>query len=111
MKIFPSNLARFHLMKDKGLEIGKKEEDFSLLPGGALFTLLRRLRLCGDTMQYFSRRVVLFVVVAWVPLLLLTAWEGTLWGNGKVPFLIDVNIHVRLLLALPLLLLAEVALH
>jgi len=62
-------------------------------------------------MQYFSRRVVLFVVVAWVPLLLLTAWEGTLWGNGKVPFLIDVNIHVRLLLALPLLLLAEVALH
>jgi hypothetical protein len=92
------------------VEIGKKEEDITLFPGGALFTLLHRLYLCGDTMQWLRRRILLFVVLAWVPLALFTAWEGTFW-NGRVPFLFDVNVHARLLLALPLLFLAEVALH
>src|SRR5262245_21914945 len=62
-------------------------------------------------MQWLRRRIFLFVVLTWVPLVLFTAWEGTLWGNGRVPFLLDVNVHSRLLLALPLLFLAEVALH
>src|SRR5262245_38009651 len=98
-------------MKAGTLEIGKKEEGFSLLPGGALFTLLRRLHLCEDAMQWLRRRIVIFVILTWLLLLLLTAWEGTSCGGTRLPFLIDVNLHSRLLLALPLLLFAELTLH
>ena len=42
--------------------------------------------------------------MAWVPLLLLSVVEGHAWGGSvALPFLYDIDIHVRLLLALPLL--------
>lgn len=51
-------------------------------------------------------------MVAWLPLLLLTALQGQLLNSSDtVPFLFDVEVHVRLLLALPLLLIAETLVH
>ena len=52
------------------------------------------------------------VLVAWVPLLLLSIAEGNAWGDRvTLPFLHDVELHVRLLIALPLMILAELIVH
>ena len=90
----------------------KEPPDFSLVLGGPLYQLWRRTRLAGDTLQLLRRRVVVMVLLAWAPLLLLSVAEGHAWGGSvKLPFLHDVEMHVRLLLALPLLILAELVVH
>jgi hypothetical protein len=51
-------------------------------------------------------------LLAWLPLLLLSAWEGQLLGgSAAVPFLHDLEVHVRFLVALPLLIGAELVVH
>jgi hypothetical protein len=51
-------------------------------------------------------------VITWLPLLLLSAWEGRLLGGDvSVPFLLNIELHARFLLALPLLILAELVVH
>jgi len=52
---------------------------------------------------------VIFALLAWVPLLILSALQGTLLANVRVPFLYDPSAHVRFLFSVPLLILAEVA--
>ena len=86
--------------------------DFSLVLGGPLYQFLRRAHLTGDSLQLLHRRMVVLTVVAWAPLLVLSVAEGHAWdGNIAVPFLYDVELHVRLLLALPLLVVAETVVH
>ncbi len=53
----------------------------------------------------------MLTVLAWVPLLVLSALQGHAWGGVTLPFLYDVELHARLLLAMPLLILAELAVH
>ena len=52
---------------------------------------------------------MIFALLAWVPLLILSALQGTLLANVRVPFLYDPSAHVRFLFSVPLLILAEVA--
>ncbi len=86
--------------------------DFSLCLGGPLYQLWRRTRLSGDALQLLCRRIVVMSLLAWVPLLVLSAVEGHVWsGSVTLPFLNDVEIHLRLLLALPLLIFAEWLVH
>ena len=86
--------------------------DFSLVLGGPLYQLWRGTRLAGDALQMVHRRVIALAVVAWAPLLLLSIAEGHAWGDSvALPFLYDVELHVRLLLALPLLVVAELVVH
>ncbi len=87
--------------------------DFSLVLGGPLYQLFRRTHLAGeDALELLMRRVVILSVLAWLPLLVLSVAEEHAWGGGvKLPFLLDAEIHVRLLLALPLLVLAELVVH
>lgn len=90
----------------------QESPDFSLVLGGPLYQLWRRTRLAGETLDLLRRRVVITVVLTWGPLLLLSVVEGYAWGAGeKLPFLYDIDIHVRLLLAVPLLILAELIVH
>jgi hypothetical protein len=87
-------------------------EDFSLVLGGPLYQLWRRSHLAGDALQMLHRRVLLLATVAWLPLLLLSIAEGHAWGASvELPFLHDVEMHVRILLALPLLIFAELVVH
>ena len=86
--------------------------DFSLVLGGPLYQLWRRGHLAGDGLQLLRRRIVALTVLAWVPLLVLSAAERHAWGSSvALPFLYDVELHARLLLALPLLLVAELVVH
>jgi hypothetical protein len=86
--------------------------EFSLILGGPLYQLLRRTHLCGVVLELVSRRVIVLALIAWLPLLVLSIAEGRAWGGSvKVPFLLDVDVHVRFLLALPLLVFAELIVH
>jgi hypothetical protein len=54
------------------------------------------------------RRAILVVLVAWVPLLVLSAVEGrALAANAREAFLLDIPAYARYLIALPLLIVAE----
>jgi hypothetical protein len=89
----------------------QSEPDFSLVLGGPLYQLLRRTRLADDALELQRRRVIVLSVLVWLPLLLLTAASGHLLGGAQVPFLYDVEVHARFLLALPLLIVAELTVH
>lgn len=86
--------------------------DFSLVLGGPLYQLWRRTRLSGDTLELLHRRMVVLPLLAWVPLLVLSLIEGHAWGGSvTLPFFHDIEMHARLLLAVPLLILAEIVVH
>jgi hypothetical protein len=90
----------------------KKLSDFSLVSGGPLYQLWRRMHLSGDALQMTHRRIIAAVLLAWVPLLLLSIAEGHAWGGSvALTFLQDVEMHVRLLVALPLFIAAELTVH
>jgi hypothetical protein len=87
-------------------------QDFSLVLGGPLFQLLRRTHLAGDALELLRQRILLIPLVAWLPLLVLSLVEGeALGGRAAVPFLLDIEVHVRFLIALPLLIIAELVVH
>ena len=86
--------------------------DFSLVLGGPLYQIWRRARLTGDALQLIRRRVVVMTCLTWVPLLLLSIASGRAWGTSVgLPFLYDLDVHLRFLLALPLLVVAELIVH
>jgi hypothetical protein len=94
------------------LEALPAEKDFSLVIGGPLFQTLLHAHLTGEGLQLVRRRIAVMIVIAWVPLLLLSAADGKAWGDTvAVPFLHDIDAHLRFLVALPLLVLAELAVH
>jgi hypothetical protein len=94
-----------------GEDAPRSPEDFSFVLGGPLFQLLRWARLSDDALRLLRQRVVVISLVAWLPLLLLSLLEGqTLHGLG-MPFLLDPEVHARFLLALPLLIIAELVVH
>jgi hypothetical protein len=87
-------------------------QDFSLVLGGPLFQLLRRAHLSGDALELLRQRTLIIVGLAWVPLLALSILEGHAWGGSlAVPFLLDVEVHVRFLVVLPLLIATELVVH
>ena len=86
--------------------------DFSLVLGGPLYQLFRRARLSGDTLELLHRRIMVIALIAWLPLLVLALLDGVAVGSAvKVPFLFDVDAHVRFLLSLPILIAAEIIVH
>jgi hypothetical protein len=86
--------------------------DFSIVLGGPLYQLLRRAHLSDDTLALVHRRIVAGVLLTWVPLLLLTTLGGTVWwGEVGVPFLLNAEVHTRFLIAMPLLIVAELGVH
>ena len=91
----------------------REPQDFSLVLGGPLFQLLRRSHLSGDALELVRQRNIIFIsLLAWLPLLLFSALEGkALGGSAAVSFLLDVEVHVRFLVALPLFIAAELVVH
>jgi hypothetical protein len=76
--------------------------EFSLAGGSALIKRLRRLRLFRWIPQKLTYEIILAVLIAWVPLLILSAHAGLALGNKvEVPFLFDLVQYARFLVALP----------
>ncbi|MGZ8159719.1 MAG: hypothetical protein ACXWT4_13020 [Methylobacter sp.] len=90
----------------------KQLDDFSLVLGGPLYQLFIRARINTDTLGLLKRRVITISLCTWLPLLLISVLAGEAVGGGsKVPFFYDVDAHVRFLVALPLMLVAEFVVH
>jgi hypothetical protein len=86
--------------------------EFSLVLGGPLFQLCRRTHLAGDALQVLHREVVVITLLAWLPLVLLSVIERHAMGGAiKIPFLHDIEANVRFLVALPVLIVAELVVH
>jgi hypothetical protein len=81
--------------------------DFSLVLGGPLYQMLRRARLTGPALEMLRRRVVMSVLLCWVPLAVLSLAQSHLLGGAKLSFFRDIETHVRFLVSLPVLILAE----
>ena len=86
-------------------------EEFSLVLGGPLYQLLLRAHLTRPPLGLLKRRVVVITLIAWGPLLVLSALDGQALGGAEISFLKDLDAQVRLLVALPLLILAEKIVH
>ncbi len=54
---------------------------------------------------------IVIAAIAWVPLMLLALVAGRGPGDVAIPFLYDVETHVRFLIALPILIAAELIVH
>jgi hypothetical protein len=93
-------------------DAAQSEPDFSLVLGGPLFQFLRRANLAGDALTLLRRRAIVIVLITWLPLLVISALQGKATkGAVAVPFLLDLEQHVRFLIALPLLIIAELVVH
>jgi hypothetical protein len=85
--------------------------DFSLVFGGPLYQMLGRARLTGPTLALLRRQVILSVLVCWVPLVVLSLAQAHFLGGARLSFFRDIETHVRFLVSLPVLILAEVLVH
>jgi hypothetical protein len=83
-------------------------ESFSLTRGGPLHRLLVRLGNAGDERQRVVLRAVVIALITWFPLLVLSLIQGPAYGTHiRIPFLRDIAVNARLLVAVPILILAE----
>ncbi|HJZ72533.1 MAG TPA: hypothetical protein VKE51_12395, partial [Vicinamibacterales bacterium] len=83
---------------------------FSLVLGGPLFQLLRKAHLAGNHTELLPRRLLTLALGAWLPLLLLTLGSPA-GDSARLSFFRDVEVHVRFLIALPVLIAAELPVH
>jgi hypothetical protein len=85
--------------------------DLSLVMGGPLYQAYLRCRLVRPPIELVTRRIIAFALITWVPLAILSAVEGRFTGGVDIPFLENISAHVRFLLVLPLMIVAEVIVH
>jgi hypothetical protein len=85
--------------------------DFSLVLGGPTFRLFRKAHLTGDHLELLQRRLIAITSIAWVPLLLFSGLSSHVARGGGLSFLDDVEVQVRFLVALPVLIGAELIVH
>jgi hypothetical protein len=89
----------------------QEPSDFSLVLGGPVFQLFRKSHLAGDGLELLHWRLLVITLVAWLPLLAL-ATLGSIGRNySGLSFFHDVEVHVRFLVALPVLVAAELIAH
>ena len=106
--------ARIRRCDDSAMHTTSHSEkpDFSLVSGGLLFRAYRRTHLSGAALEWLERRALVLTLLAWLPLLFLSILEGYGFGGAiQIPFVRDIEAHVRFLIALPLLIGAEVTVH
>ena len=89
----------------------EETHDFSLVLGGPLFQLLRRVHLGGDHLELLRSRLLVITLITWLPLLLLTIFGSRAGSVDWLSFFRDVELHVRFLVALPILVGSELIVH
>ena len=85
--------------------------DFSLAVGGPLYQMLSRSRSGGPVSRLLRRKAVVAILLCWVPLAVLSLGQGHFVGGIQLSFLRDIETHVRFLVSLPALILAEIVVH
>jgi hypothetical protein len=93
------------------LQIMENDNDFSIVLGGPLYQLYLRTRLTKPPLGLLARRVIIIPLICWLPLLLLCLGHRNETSGITLPFLSDVEAHVRFLAVVPLLIIAELVVH
>src|SRR5215475_7727881 len=82
-------------------------DSYSLLRGDWLDRVLKRLGKHGPSVA-----AVLGILIAWLPLLILSGLQGLDSGDHvRMPFIYDFNVNVRFLISLPLLIAASLVIE
>jgi hypothetical protein len=89
----------------------ERQYDFSPVLGGPLYQLFRKAHLSGDGVEHLRRRLLVITLIAWLPILILSLVTSATGGTSDIPFLRDVEVQVRFLIALPILIGAELIVH
>lgn len=92
-------------------DAAKPANDFSPVLGGPLYQFYLRFRLARPPLELLHRRIVAVVLITWVPLAVLSLFEGRAFGGVNTPFFEHLSVHARFLLSLPLMVLAENIVH
>jgi hypothetical protein len=79
--------------------------DFGLAPGGPIDRLQTVLKIRGEHDAKIGVRALITALVVWLPLAVITVVDPV--PEANIPFLYDIAAHVRFLLLVPLLILAE----
>jgi hypothetical protein len=103
----PAEATRFLKSTDQNSE--RPGTDFSIVVGGPIYDFLLRSRWVQQRLPNILRRLIALVAITWLPLLLFSIRDGFAFGHKvRVPFLYDFSVYGRFLVALPLLILAEI---
>jgi hypothetical protein len=82
---------------------------FSLTEGGPGTAFMKRLHAIHPELGASSARTALILMVLiWVPLCVLCLVEGLAFSGAKLPFFHDIAAHTRFLVAVPVLVLADI---
>ena len=83
--------------------------ELSLMEGGPGDALMRKLRMIRPEIGSASARTAIILsAITWLPLLVLSVIEDLAVGGAKIPFFYDIAAHTRFLIAVPILVLAEI---
>ena len=82
-------------------------QDFSLMQSGIFYNLFWKSKLCGVNLEHPERKILALTLITWLPLLILSLIHSSI-PDLKVPFLHNIEVHIRFLAALPIFVLAEV---
>ena len=86
-----------------------RESELQFEMGGPVYRLLQRIGLIKPDDPCLVRRIVCFLLITWVPLLLLSLIEGRALGpTPRESFLLDFAAYARFFLGIPLLFVAEI---
>lgn len=85
--------------------------DFSLVRGGVLYHLQNKIGLIPPGQLAIGPRLLLLVGITWLPVVLLAAIDRRLLPDANVadPLLRHFGVHARCLIAIPMFLIAELA--
>jgi hypothetical protein len=90
--------------------INRVPPEFSLAVGGPLYETYLRTHLADPPLLLVHRRLFAYLLLTWVPLCVLQAFDAR-GADVTVSFLRDIDVHTRLLVALPLYVVAEPFVH
>jgi hypothetical protein len=83
-------------------------ENFSLIRGGPFRRVVSLIGPANNARLRVINRALIGVFICWVPLIVPAFSQGLAFGNKvTIPLLKDYAVHLRFLLALPILILAE----
>ena len=86
-----------------------EDEEIAILQGGPAYRLGKHVGVVRPGAPRRLLKVVLLLLLTWVPLALLSLVSGNALGDAvKVPFFHDPEVHARFLFVVPLLELAEI---
>lgn len=85
--------------------------EYLTFKGGPIFHFFQYVRSRSRILTYLPGQIWIVALLAWLPLLPLILLNTDLFDNAQIPFIFDIELHLRLLLVVPLLIAAEKYAH